>query len=293
MTLPPSYLFLCAAQGAVVLAPLRIKRSRRLRELGLLLPVAMLGLGVGLLRAFASSPQALAWLATIATPLLAACLGLLACWRRPWLMPFVSVALYLVAWQVSSWLGEAAAVALIGLACLSLAAAVGRLAPPRSIAAGLVVLAVVDVVLVWGTPQVGPAANALERTTLPTFAFPLLRSRPLPSLQQATFGATSMGWLDLLAPALLCALLLPHLRRRAAIATGTAACLWGLLLLVTSPIPATVPVLAGLLVARRPRQLDRLEASNDQSPRVGIGPERASVGWGRASAVGRHRSVRC
>lgn len=256
MTLPPSYLFLSVAQGAVVLAPLRARRSRRMPALGLLLPVAMLGLGVGLLRAFSASPHALALLATVATPLLAASLGVLASWRRPWVMLVAAAALYLAAWQLSSYAGDAAGVVLIGLACLALAAAVARFAPPRSIGAGLVVLAIVDAILVWGTPQVGPAANALERTALPTLALPLLPHRPLPSLQQASFGATSMGWLDLLAPALLCAMLLPRLRPRAAIVTAAAACAWGLLLIVTSPIPATIPVLAGLLVAgfvRRPR----------------------------------------
>ena len=57
-----------------------------------------------------------------------------------------------------------------------------------------------------------------------------------------------MGWLDLVAPALLGVVV----RRRvpAAAATGLAAGAWGLLLLTTSTVPATVPTLAGLLVGR-------------------------------------------
>ena len=39
-------------------------------------------------------------------------------------------------------------------------------------------------------------------------------------------------------------------RLRAAVVTGVAAGAWGLLLLVTSTVPATVPTLAGLLVGR-------------------------------------------
>jgi hypothetical protein len=57
-----------------------------------------------------------------------------------------------------------------------------------------------------------------------------------------------MGWLDLVAPALLGV----TVRRRfaAAVATGLAAGVWGLLLFVTSEVPATVPTLVGLLVGR-------------------------------------------
>ena len=57
-----------------------------------------------------------------------------------------------------------------------------------------------------------------------------------------------MGWLDLVAPALLS--VVARRRLRAAVVTGLAAGAWGLLLTVTSTIPATVPVLAGLLAAR-------------------------------------------
>ena len=75
--------------------------------------------------------------------------------------------------------------------------------------------------------------------------------RPLPSLQQVDFGTITMGWLDLAAPALLG--LLVTRRGRAAAATGLAAGAWGLLLIVTSPIAATPPVLAGLAAGRQRR----------------------------------------
>ena len=58
-----------------------------------------------------------------------------------------------------------------------------------------------------------------------------------------------MGWLDLVAPALL-GVVAGAKRLRAAVVTGLAAGAWGLLLLVTSTVPATVPTLAGLLAAR-------------------------------------------
>ena len=60
-----------------------------------------------------------------------------------------------------------------------------------------------------------------------------------------------MGWLDFLAPALLGAVVGRRTRRRllAAVVVAVAALAWGFLLEVTSPIPATVPVLAGLAVS--------------------------------------------
>jgi hypothetical protein len=247
----------CLVQGALVLAPLRGRGRRRLPVVGLLVPVAALALGVGLLRAFAAGPRALALLAAVATPLLAGCVGWAFRWRRPWLALVLSASLYLVAWQSSSFASQAAAVALVGLACLTLAATIALVAPPREIGAGLVLLAVVDVVLVWGAGQVGPATTALAHASLPTPAVPLLPHRPLPALQQATFGSVAIGWLDVLAPALLCAMLVPRLRPRAAIAVTAAAGLWSLLLLVTSTIPATVPVVVGLLVTRGRRRSHR------------------------------------
>ena len=59
-----------------------------------------------------------------------------------------------------------------------------------------------------------------------------------------------MGWLDLLAPALLGVAIARQAKLRAALVTGLAAGAWGLLLFVTATVPATVPTLAGLLAAR-------------------------------------------
>jgi hypothetical protein len=139
-------------------------------------------------------------------------------------------------------------VALVAGACLAAAAAVALVAPARSIELGLVALALVDVVLVWGTRHVETATNALHAVTLPEAA-----GTPLPSLQDATFGSALMGWLDLLAPALLGVVVARRPKLAAAAATGLAAGLWGLLLLVTSQVAATVPVLVGLLTARATR----------------------------------------
>ena len=101
----------------------------------------------------------------------------------------------------------------------------------------------------WAVMRLRPGAGRLSAATTPTLGHV---GRPLPSLQQVEFGSGTMGWLDLAAPALLG--LLVASRARAAAATGLAAGAWGLLLMITSPIAATPPVLAGLVAGRRLRR---------------------------------------
>jgi hypothetical protein len=160
-------------------------------------------------------------------------------WRRAPL----SVTLWLVAWLAHGLVAQAAAVTLIVLAAATVAEVAAVIAPAWSLAAGLVVLCVVDVVLVWATPQVGPATTALHRAPLPSAA-----GHPIPRLGDATFGSATMGWLDFAAAALLG--IVVTRRVRAAVATGLAAGAWGLLLVVTSVVPATVPTLLGLVASR-------------------------------------------
>jgi hypothetical protein len=198
------------------------------------LPALALGIGVTVLRVVSGGPHALALLGAIATPVLAA--------AGPRRAP-AAVALWLAAWLMHGLPAQAAAVALIALAATRIASLVGALAPAWSLEVGLVALVVLDVVLVWGTPQVQPASTALHGAALPTAA-----GHPIPALQDATFGSATMGWLDFVAPALLG--VVARRRLRAAVVTGLAAGAWGLLLTVTSTIPATVPVLAGLFAAR-------------------------------------------
>ncbi len=217
--------------------------------MGLAAPAAALGAGIAILDTVSWGPRALALLATFATPMLAGAAGFLT--RKParWLWPPGAAAAWLLAWQAHGLLAQAAGVALIAAACLAIAGAVALVAPAWSLELGLVLLATVDVVLVWGTPQVEPATTVLHRVA-PLHA----AGMPLPRLQDASFGAARMGWLDLLAPALLGVAARSPARLAAAAATGAAAGLWGLLLLATSQVAATVPVLAGLASLRLRRR---------------------------------------
>jgi hypothetical protein len=207
-------------------------------------PAGLLAAGVAIINLVPQGPHALALLATFGTPVLAAAGGVFLGSTRWWLWPPAAVGLWFAAWLAHGLVQDAAGLVLIAAACLAASSAAAIVAPAWSVRVGLVALAALDVVLVWGTTGVREATNALQGVALPQAA-----GTPLPSLQQATFGSAVMGWLDLLAPALLGIVVAGRRKLGAAAVTGLAAGAWGLLLFVTSEVAATVPVLAGLAFA--------------------------------------------
>jgi hypothetical protein len=238
-----SYGVLVVMQAALVLAPGRPRRLGGSRLLGLAIPAAALVAGVAIAQ-LAGGADFLTALAAVATPLLAAGAGWARRWPLPWLPALCVGPLYALAWlRPDTLAADAVGTALVAGACLAITGLVAGLAPRSWLTAGLVLLVLLDVILVWGDRQVEPTMTALQAAVPPTVG------RPLPELQQIDFGSATMGWLDFAAPALLG--LLVARRAAAAVATGVAAGLWALLLLATSPIAATPPVLAGLLAGRR------------------------------------------
>jgi hypothetical protein len=236
-----------------VLAPGRPRRLVGSRLLGLAIPAAALVAGV-VIAQLAGGADFLTALAAVATPLLAAGAGWARRWPLPWLPQLGVVPLYALAWlRPDTLAADAAGMVLIAGACLAITGLVAGLARPSWLTAGLVLLVALDVILVWGDRQVEPTMTALQSAVPPAPA-----GRPLPELQQIDFGSATMGWLDFAAPALLGLLVVR--RVTAAVATGIAAAIWGLLLLATSPIAATPPVLAGLLAGR---PLPRLRGRRD------------------------------
>jgi hypothetical protein len=232
----------------------------------LAVPAALLAAGVAVINFVPHGPHALALLATYGTPALAAAGGLFRGSARWWLWPPAAAGLWIAAWLATGLVRDAAGLGLIALACLAAASAIALVAPAWSIRVGLVALAALDVILVWGTTDVQQATNTLANVPLPHAA-----GRSLPSLQQATFGSALMGWLDLLAPALLGVVVAGPRKLAAATITGIAAGLWGLLLLVTSEVAATVPVLAGLALASAHARRGRLRHPLEPA-RAGGGP---------------------
>ncbi|MGZ4431708.1 MAG: hypothetical protein ACXVYV_08695 [Gaiellales bacterium] len=250
MVLLPWYAILCGVQGALVAAPCHREPISTRRLLGVAVPAAAMVIGVGAIQLLGQGAQLLAWLAALATPLLAAAAGWSLRWPRPVVTAVAVIPVYVIAWQGSGHLAQFARAMLVGGACLTLAAWLATFADVDGLAVGLVVLVGVDAYLVWGVQQVAPASVALHHALLPSVGMPGLPSRPLPPLQDVTLGDSMMGWLDLFAPAVLAMLVSrsPRLRLATSATVTLGAFAWGLLLLVTSPIPATVPVLAGLAV---------------------------------------------
>lgn len=255
-------------QAATAAAPARQARARGRSWIWLAVPALLLGAGVLIIDLVPQGPHALALLATFGTPILAAAGGIFRGSQRWWLWPPVAAGLWIAAWLATGLVADAAGVALVAGACLATASAVAAVAPAWSIRAGLVGLAALDVVLVWATSGVREATDALQAVALPHAA-----GTPLPSLQQATFGSAVMGWLDLLAPALLGVVVAGRGKLAAATVTGLAAGAWGLLLYVTSEVAATVPVLAGLAFATAHARRSRLRHPLEP-PRAGGGPRR-------------------
>jgi hypothetical protein len=259
---------LCAAQAATVAAPARQARAVGRSWLWLAVPAVLLGAGVLIINVVPQGPHWLARLATFGTPALAATYGFFRGSPRWWLWPPVAIGLWFVAWLASGLVRQAAGTALIAVACLAAASGIAMVAPAWSIRVGLVALAGLDIILVWATPSVRDASNTLGRV-----ASPVAAGTPLPTLQEPAFGHAFMGWLDLLAPALLGVVVAGRRKLGAAVVTGIAAGLWGLLFYVTSEVAATVPVLAGLAYAAADARRGRLRHPLEPA-RAGGGPRR-------------------
>ena len=279
--LAPSYAALCLLQGAVALAPGRRRHLRSSAVVGLLLPAGALALGVALVRAGTGGADFLTALATTAAPLLSAALGTLRGWRHGWWTAPAAVALYLVAWLAphGDLVTQAAGDLLIAGACLALATGIAALAPDRFIAVGLVGLVILDIVLVWATPEVATTTTTLHATAPPV---PVPRARaarapaPAPPGRDLRLGADGLA-----RPARARAPRrdrAPPRARRARDDRGRPR--WGLLLTFTDPIPATVPVLAGLALdyaLRRSRGRSAARGSDEPAPPRPASPRRAAA----------------
>jgi hypothetical protein len=233
-----SICILSAFQGVLVALPAAraIPALARLRSgwWGLV-PVASVVAFVFGARALSGVANGLAYLALVAVPPLAA----LACgWAvrgaRPWLAVAVP-ALFALAWADRSGLaGEAAALALEGLSCVTLGVLLVAVTPRLLVKLGIVAMAAADTWLVVSDLLQAPN-NALNA------AAPLAH---LPQLQRAVLGSAVMGYGDLFIAALLGALLAarPRVALRGALAVGLVALASDALFLAVNELPATVPV---------------------------------------------------
>jgi hypothetical protein len=256
---------LSLVQGAIVAVPgagpLGALTRLRGRRWAAVPPLSVIGFVFVTRAAEKASAQGLTYLALFAVPLLAAsALGWLA-WNanppRP-ARALLVAPLFALAWVDRGGLaGEAAALVLSALSCVSLGVLLAAMTPPRWLAAGIVTMAVADTTLV--------VSDLLQRPndTL-NAAHP---AAGLPRLQSAVFGSAVMGYGDLFVAALLGALLALTLGRytqtRAAVLAALLALSFDLLFFVIDELPATVPVALTLIIVVlvRRRRSSRREAT--------------------------------
>lgn len=241
---------LSLVQGASVAIPgaggLGALRRLRGRRWAVIPPLSVVGFVFIARGAENASAQGLTYLALVAVPLLAAlALGWLA-WDahppRP-ARALLVVPLFALAWANRGGLaGEAAALALSVLSCVSLGVLLAAVTPARWLAGGIVAMAVADAALV--------VSDLLQR---PNDA--LNAAHPaagLPQLQRAVFGSALMGYGDLFVAALLGALLAVAVGRswqmRAAVLATLLAVAFDLLFFFVDELPATVPVALTLII---------------------------------------------
>ncbi|HXA53813.1 MAG TPA: hypothetical protein VNV37_02960 [Solirubrobacteraceae bacterium] len=208
-----------------------------------------------------ASAQSLTYLALLAVPLLAAlALGWWGRGARPVLALSVPV-LFALAWADRAGLaGPAAATALSALSCVALGVLLAAVTPPRWLAAGIVLMACADAVLVVSELLQHPneALNAAHPAA------------GLPKLQAEAFGSAAMGYGDLFVAGLLGGLLArgwPSARMRQTHVAALVALLalaFDLLFFFVAELPATVPVAVGLLIAiGLARKRERKPAGSD------------------------------
>jgi hypothetical protein len=226
-------------QGLTVALP-RVGDGRpRLHWLWILPPVLFVA-SVLLLATRPSSAGWVTWLATVAVPALA----LLAAVRlshgsRPAWALIVPVLLIAALAGPDRLSGQVGITLLCALSAVALGAGLVRLAGVRGVVLGLVALSLADIVLVTDG-SVGAAADALSNT----------RIGHLPDLSSVALGTFTLGYGDLFVSGVAGAIAArrPGGQLRVAALTMAFMLLESSLLAGRGPYPATVPVVAALLV---------------------------------------------
>ncbi|HWC87908.1 MAG TPA: hypothetical protein VG388_15350 [Solirubrobacteraceae bacterium] len=266
MALPfvPSDAAMLAVQAAIVAAPRSDPPGLDwLRRMGgrwwALLPLGSIVVVIAAISATNQIATDLTYLALVAVPILAAlALG----WGVRGARPGAAVAvlpLFAMAWiWRTSLLGEAAAVALSALSCITLGVLLGALTPPRWLKVGIVLMAIGDAYLV--------AADLLQapNNTL-TAAHP---AAGLPQLQTELFGSVQMGYGDLFIAGVLGAVLAREASRQraAAVLTLAFAAAFDLLFFAVNELPATVPVALALIAGELWQRRTRAARSRGSEP---------------------------
>jgi hypothetical protein len=235
-------------QAGLVALPGPRRRPAWIERLGspwwAVIPALSIVVVVAVIELSSGSATALAYLALVAVPPLAAfALGaLLRGSRAAW--AWVAFLLFGLAWiSPGSLVGEAAATALTGLGCVALGWLLVCAVPAVWLRFGVYAMAAIDAVYVSADLLQGP--NAVL-----TNAAPLAE---LPRLQAVHLGSAVMGFGDLFIAALVGCLLARDRPRQLACALLVAvlALIFDLLFFAVDELPATVPVAVALALVQR------------------------------------------
>jgi len=240
-------------QAALVALPAARPRPAWVAHLGspwwALVPALSIAVVIAVIELDSDSATWLSYLALVTVPPLAAfALAELVRGLRPaW--GLVAVPLFALAWaSKDALLGEAAATALSGLACITLGWLLVCGVPAKWLRLGVYAMAVIDTVYVAGDLLQGP--NAVLNAAAP--------AADLPRLQAVHFGSALMGFGDLFVAALVGCLLV-HSRPRqleGALLVVALALAFDLLFFAVDQLPATVPVAVALAIVTRRGQAD-------------------------------------
>jgi hypothetical protein len=235
---------LTVAQAATVALPrhprIRALRALRSRWWAAAPPLAIGGFAL-LVRLRPSSASALAYVALVGLPPLAAFALARAVPPGKLRNALLVAPLFLLAWLVPNQLpGQAASLVLSTLAAVALAVLLTQLVPGGWLMLGMGLMAALDAGLV-AAHLLQPADNLLRLAT------PVAG---LPRLQSTTFGSAICGFGDIFAAALFGAVLAANRRGQVvpALLTLALALAFDSLFLVVHNLPATVPVAAAMAI---------------------------------------------
>jgi hypothetical protein len=207
----------------------------------------------------------LTWLALIAVPpLAAATLGWTARGARPLLALLVAPVLVLAIANSGGLAGDACAAALTALSVVTLGRLLAGAVPGLALKAGIVAMALIDAILVFGNQLQGP--NAVLNAAVPLHG--------LPQLQYLDLHYASLGYGDVFIAAVLGGVLAAERRAQLPIAALVLAfsIAWDTLFFAFDTLPATVPVAFALLSAEAARVLSaRVRARRPGASRPAAG----------------------
>ena len=253
VSFPVSIAVLGLVQAALVALPALRPLPPRLVALGgrwwALAPALSIVVVIAAIEIDSDSAKGLAYLALVAVPPLAAlALGALVHGSRPvWALAVVP--LFALAWvSVDTLLGETAALALSGLACVSLGWLLVSVVPAFWLRIGIYAMAAIDAFLI-GVELLQEPSSVLSA------AAPIA---DLPRLQVVNFGSARMGFGDIFVAALVGCLFAGTRRRQlqAAVLVAVLALAFDLLFFVLDTLPGTVPVAVALAIVQRSRRAE-------------------------------------